>query len=276
MRDEPNEPTETTPASSSSIEHLMREVPPDGARDLDAEALAAAEAALQQGQAAAAQAAAALAEASPRPWLTPARRRTVLRAVLGLNLLLMVGMLLLPSPTAPAAAPAPADGATGQPAQLPAPELRDPRDLAVSVPDRELYDRAVLASLEGRHEDAVALLEHYLRRHPDMPPPLRATVYGQLAHYSVLLNRRDDALRYGTMAGQLRQRTALPDELIASARRAEAEGRGADARRDWARLLLQQGMLRPDQRLLLAEAYLRLGDSYRIDADHGAGQERGR
>ncbi len=257
-----------------AIEQLMGggAAPPRRRRDLTADAAAAAEQALRRGRHAVEEAEQAQRPAPPTERLSPRLRHQLLRAMLGLNLLLMVLMLLVPDPVVTPAQPAAPQRPTPPLAQpVPQPELRDARDLAISVPDRELYDRAVVASLEGRHEEAVALLEHYLRRHPEMPPALRATVYNQLAHYSVLLNRREDAHRYGTMAAQLRQRTALPDELIESARRAAADGRGSDMRRDYARLLLQQQMLRPDQRAAIAEAYLRLGDSYRIEAEQGAG-----
>ena len=40
-------------------------------------------------------------------------------------------------------------------------------------------------------------------------------------------------------------------------------------RRYYARFLLQQSQIRIDMRDVIAEAYLRIGDSYRLDAEAG-------
>ena len=50
------------------------------------------------------------------------------------------------------------------------------------------------------------------------------------------------------------------------ARRAEAEGNGEEMRRLYARFLLQQKQIPPALQQVVVEAYLKLGDSYRLEA----------
>jgi tetratricopeptide (TPR) repeat protein len=229
-------------------------------RDLEGEALAAARAALDAVRPPAAADEPALARrAGPREWL--------LRGLLALNLVLMVAMLFVPG----AARPVETGGERVAPAEAPAPghaPFVTPRQDRVSpIPDRELYNAALVQAENGEFEAAVATLERYLAQNPKLPAAVRQLVYLAMSYYLGRAGRMEDADRFEHMARALHARTSLPEDLLASAQRAEQEGRAADMRAAYARFLLLQRTIRPDLRRHVAEAYLKLGDSYRQEAE---------
>ncbi|MCA8956993.1 MAG: hypothetical protein KDC87_13025 [Planctomycetes bacterium] len=249
----------------------------EGASDgrLAARAAAAARAARQatdepdaQGQAAASPA-----RRSP-PMLT---RDRVLVALLGANLLLMAVMVLLPNkkqadptPTVPAAqhpdTPHAAAAHTTEPFVAP---LREPDQM---LPNHEMYDAAQLQVAKGDYPRAIELLLAYRKAHPALQPFQQEMVLNSLAYCYQKVGKRDDARRMLGEINNLRELTSLPDDLWKLAEQAEKDQRGSDMRRYYARFLLQQDQLgkRWSDQSKIAEAYMRIGDSYRIDAERAA------
>ncbi len=80
----------------------------------------------------------------------------------------------------------------------------------------------------------------------------------------------EEAARYRSKTRTLVNRGYLPEDLRDAARTAWEDGRSEDARRYFARFLLQQKQLPAELRESVAEAFLRIGDSYRMAADLGA------
>ncbi|MEZ5966906.1 MAG: hypothetical protein R3F56_23905 [Planctomycetota bacterium] len=260
-------PAASAQAPSDPIESMMAagEKPTQrGARDLAEEARAAARAALQPDPEAA--------PAPPRPQTEPGaiRREWLLRGLLVLNLALIGGVVALPigkAPVEPAASPASGHGAapaTGHAAEAPR------RSLGFAVGEQGLYLRALEMAGQGKFDDAIATLEGHLRANPYMGEVEQRLVYHALAMFAVRAGRNEEASRYEAAMDRLRIGAQLPQDLLDLARQAEAEGRGADMRRYYARFLLQQRQVPPSLRDKIAEAYLKLGDGYRIEAEHGA------
>ena len=78
-------------------------------------------------------------------------------------------------------------------------------------------------------------------------------------------------MKYLRQANQILRRSYLPDDLLRSARRAEEAGDAAQMRAAYARFLLQQSMVPASERQAIHEAYLKLGDSYRMQAERFGG-----
>lgn len=254
------------PADSSRLADLMAtasDAPASKARDLEGEALRAAEHALAEGHRALAAARAHLGVEPGAP--TPDVRRTrvrerVLRALLVINVMVMLAVVSLPvpeaaKPTPPVAAPAPANtpATTAPPAT---PDWRDPWNRAMAAADRRDF------------AGAITILEQYLS--PRMAPSEQLSVLMALAHYSARLGRIDAAQEYQRRADAIEGSHSLPEDLVAEAQAAAASGDQESLRRIWARFLLQQRQVPSWLHKHVAEAYLQLGDSYRIEANTAA------
>jgi hypothetical protein len=137
------------------------------------------------------------------------------------------------------------------------------------LPDKDLYDAGQRAVLNGDWIGAIGLFEGYLRAHPELRAFQLQMVYQSLAYCSERIGRRADTVTYRAKIQELVRATSLPEDLWKSAQLAEADGRGLDMRRFYARFLLQQDQLGPQwaDQGRIAEAYLKIGDSYRIDAE---------
>lgn len=209
------------------------------------------------------------------------RRELALRVLLAGNLLLMVAMLFVPKSAAPAPAPqggtpsvaqAPENGAAG--AETTDPFVPVPRERRGTVPTDQLYLDSLQHYAAGRFDAAVTSAEEYLRRNPKMHDVERRLVYQQLGFYLVSAGRLDEARQYAEKSAQLATRAYLPEDLVASARRAEGRGDGPAMRRDYARFLLLQKQVPPSLQHKVAEAYLKLGDAYRKEADQDPARTR--
>lgn len=266
--------------------------------ELEARAMLAAERALAAGQQALEAAEAAGAFAMPRSRI----REWVLRGLLAFNLLLMAAVLLLPdaarqadpagapagdmaghrSPVSPAGGdlPALAGGQRrggGHRQAVEGPVRRPARSVPVPLPETDdRYARAMLRAASGDLTGAVEDLERYLAAEPHMPPAMKRNVLGTLAHYSFRLGLEQEAREFERRASALTQSHYLPEDLVRMARRAEEEGDGDRMRRLYARFVLQQKQVPPSLHHFLAEAYLKLGDSYRIEAERGAQRSEAR
>ncbi|MHC4079362.1 MAG: tetratricopeptide repeat protein, partial [Planctomycetota bacterium] len=140
-------------------------------------------------------------------------------------------------------------------------KLNDP------FPVEDLYEEATLAARRGDYPTATRLLKQLLKESPNMSGVQLRLVYSQLAYSLLRDGKRKEAEEYTDRIDGMRLQTTLPEDLVRAARRAERDGRGSDMRRYFARFLLQQNQIRPDMRDVIAEAYLKIGDSYRLDAE---------
>jgi hypothetical protein len=194
---------------------------------------------------------------------SPARAHWALRALLIVNLALMGIVLAWPTGKAPAEH-SPQGAAPTDPFLLP------PRTLG-GLPSGKHWDAAVQAAGRGELAQAVQLLEQYLQVAPAITDVERRLVYNQIAYYLAKDGHTAQALEYERRSSQLMSRSHLPEDLLQSAHRAAAEGKVAEMRAAYARFLLQQKQIPPSLRKHVAEAYLRLGDSYRMEADADKG-----
>lgn len=231
--------------------------------DLEAEALRAAEKALAEGQKALAAARAHMAaEGSPPP--PPDRRRELLlRGLLVFNVLAMIGVALLPVPTTgerPHADPAPHTASE----HANAPRFSEP------------WNRALAAAEARDFAQAVTILDEYLAARPRMAASEQISVLMALAHYSARRNDFKMAQEYQRRADAIDKSHSLPEDLVATAKAAAESGDQEQLRRVWARFLLQQRQVPSWLYKHVAEAYLQLGDSYRMQANAAAEAERRR
>ena len=201
-------------------------------------------------------AAAAAAAAASRP----SRTDRIVQVLLVLNLLLIGVVIALPS-----------SSKTGGGEAAPTPRaaegdalVQPPRQLG-NLPSHELWQRSLAAAGKGDYAQAVDLLERYLSG-PGVTDLERQLVYNQLAYYLVKDGRMDAAREYTLKAQQLLTRAYLPEDLLDGARKAEANGAHAEMRSAYARFLLQLRQASPELRQREAEAYLKLGDSFRLEA----------
>ncbi|MGE3171666.1 MAG: tol-pal system YbgF family protein [Planctomycetota bacterium] len=253
----------TAAAGGDVLSKLMRE----GANaDLDQRALAAAEAALAEGQRAIDQARAQLRESAtetaPR---ARSGREVLLRVLLGVNLLAMVVVVMLPPAKATPEHTTPAVIDTAPPAHEPAvrtPRLDDPVIRAFAAADAHDY------------QQAIRLLDEHLAATPRLDPARKANVLLALEHYSAQLGDFARAQEYQRKAEALRNSHSLPDDLVQMALEAEKNGDVESMRRHYARLLLQQRQIPSALYRHVAEAYLKLGDSYRQEAEQAEQQAR--
>jgi tetratricopeptide (TPR) repeat protein len=239
---------------------------PGAAADLEARALRAAEQALAEGQQALATAQAQLRGAAPVPAPSRGRgRELALRLLLAANVVAMVVVAVLPSGGAAKPAPAP-------PATPPAHESpRTPAERAPTGPRlADPMNRALVLSEARDFAGAIAVLEQYLADTPRMAPGPKLNVLMALAYYSSQLGDFAAAQEYRRRADAIQQSHSLPEDLVAMAKAAIDNGDQTALRSIWARFLLQQRQVPSWLYKHVAEAYLQLGDSYRVQANEAA------
>lgn len=218
------------------------------------------------------------------------RKLWLLRILLASNLAMMLVMLLLPHPMETRSEyvpPGPSSSAeegvprvvrsSGNPGPAtarnqPEPFVQAPRPQSLGMPNDPQYERALLQALEGDFAGASASLRAFLAAHPGLDPALERLVHAHLAYYLRKSGEVSGAIEHETKARQMSGRAFLPEELLRTAREAELRGDGDGMRRAYAQFLLQEEQLPPALRALLQEAYLKLGDAYRVEAERA---ERG-
>jgi len=227
--------------------------------DLDAEALRAAEHALAEGQKALAAARAHIGTTEP---VAPKsrRRETWLRALLALNIVAMIVVASLPAP-APKPVTADPHGHTTT-SSPPRAQFNDP------------WNRALAAAENRDFGKAIEILDAYLASSPRMAASQQLSVLMALAHYSSRRNDFKAAQEYQRRADAIDKSHSLPEDLIATAKAAAESGDQEQLRRIQARFLLQQRQVPSWLYKHVAEAYLQLGDSYRLQANAAAEAER--
>lgn len=262
----------TASASTTPLTDLMA----DGARaageargkapgkagpDLEAEALRAAEAALNEGQKTLQTARTELRAEVDRSGRRS--RELLLRGLLAVNVLAMLAVALLPSPSSqvPAVVPPPAVPEV-QPQQAAVPQFNDP------------WNRALAAAESREFGEAITILEQYLADSPRMAPSQKLSVLSTLAYYASRTGNVTASAEYQRRAEAVEQSHSLPEDLVAMAKEAAASGDQESLRRVWARFLLQQRQVPSWLYKHVAEAYLQLGDSYRQQANTAAEQAR--
>ena len=205
----------------------------------------------------------------PEPAAASPRHRWVLRGLLLVNLAMMGVVLALPNGRAPAPAPE-----REPPPAKADPLLSPPRQLG-GLPTSKYWSEALESAGKGDLPQAILLLERYLELSPEITDVERRLVYNQIAFYLAKDGRTDEALEYERRSSQLMSRSHLPDDLLQNAHRAEQEGKLQEMRSAYARFLLQQKQIPPSLRKHIAEAYLKLGDSYRLEAEAGERKSAG-
>lgn len=264
----PSTPDAATEASSK-LSGLMADgragTSPQTRPNLDAAALLAAQQAIAEGERALAVARAQLANEPPEVVSGSKRRELVLRLLLAANVLAMIVVAMLPgSGKKPDAT---TNSTSAQPQQPSDPVPVGPR-LATK------YNQALLASDSGEYAKAIALLTDYLAESPRMAPSRKVNVYRQMAHYAAQMNLFTQAQDYERRADALTRSHSLPEDLVAMAHAALANNDHEGLRQVWARFLLQQRQIPSSLYQHVAEAYLQLGDSYRVQANDAAEKTR--
>lgn len=259
-----------TPEQGEALTGLMASAATEEAKkgpDLEGDALRAAEKALAEGQRALAAARAHLGAeppASPRPSRT---RELVLRGALIFNVLAMIAVTMLPAPGTGTTTTVVDHGTDTPPPAATGPEVA-PRDPKFQEP----WNRALAAAERRDFETAITILEQYLS--PRMSPSQQLNVLMALAHYSSRLGQFQQAQEYQRRADAIDKSHSLPEDLVAMAKAAAASGDQESLRRIWARFLLQQRQVPSWLYKHVAEAYLQLGDSYRLQANEAAERVR--
>ncbi|HEX6812173.1 MAG TPA: hypothetical protein VF384_11160 [Planctomycetota bacterium] len=232
-------------------------------RDLAGEAIAAAEQALVEGERALVDAQTDL-RADEVGLRRSRRREWALRVLLAVNVIAMIVVAALPSPSARSAVPGstrtPAAGATGS--------------ASSHANFTEPYNRALAAAERRDFAQAIAILDQYLTDSPRMLPSQQLSVLMALAHYAARNDDFKQALDYQRRADAIDQGHSLPDDLVSMAQAAAESGDQETLRRVWARFLLQQRQIPSWLYKHVAEAYLQLGDSYRQQANAAEEQAR--
>jgi hypothetical protein len=103
-----------------------------------------------------------------------------------------------------------------------------------------------------------------------MAPSERLNVLGTLSTYAARAGQYDKSRDFRQKADAIEQSHSLPSDLVADAQAALARKDQEALRRIWARFLLQQRQVPGWLQKHVAEAYLQLGDSYRLQADVAA------
>ena len=238
--------------------------------DLDGEALQAAERALADGQKALAKAQEEIAQATAAPRGNRVRE-LVLRLLLVGNVVAMIIVAMLP-PGSGSQSSAPAESEhvteTGHgTGTTPVPhgttsQISDPWNLALVAAERSEW------------ASAIEILEKYLADSPRMAPSQRLSVLMALSYYSSRIGNFTASQEYQRKAEAIEQSHSLPEDLVAMAKAAAENGDQESLRRIWARFLLQQRQVPTWLYKHVAQAYLQLGDSYRLEANQAAEQER--
>jgi hypothetical protein len=242
-----------------------------GERDLEGEALRAAELALAEGERALAAARAQLQQNSPTQGRRPRRGRQIaLRVLLAVNVLAMVVIASLPAPATKAKPDEPPVEAPPQPVVPIQPPVAATRY-------NEPWNRAMQAAEDRDFARAVTILEGYLADNPRMVASQKLSVLMALSHYSARIGTSESiraSQDYQRRADAIEQSHSLPEDLVAMAQAAAENGDQEALRRVWARFLLQQRQIPSWLYKHVAQAYLELGDSYRREADAAAEQAR--
>jgi len=250
---------------AADAEAAEPQAPPYG--QIEADALRTAEQALADGHRALADARQRLAgehvrEATGRTPRSRRNRELLLRSLLVLNVLAMIGVATIPGPL------------TTQVANPPKPSAA-PADPRTSEPRfNEPWNQALAAAEKGDFALAVTTLDGYLEQSPRMAPSQQLSVLMALAHYSARQNDFEGAQRYQRRADAIERSHSLPEDLVAMAKAAAADGDQAALRRIWARFLLQQRQVPSWLYKHVAEAWLQLGDSYRLEANAASEEAR--
>ncbi|MCA8974167.1 MAG: hypothetical protein KDC98_05565 [Planctomycetes bacterium] len=234
--------------------------------DLDAEAVLAAQAAIAEGERALAAARAQLATERPQPARGSRKRELALRLLLAANVLAMIVVAVLPPQTA-SQSESQQTPSSGEPPPRPEVESAGPR-----LADK--YNQALLASESGDWAGAITLLKEYLEESPRMPASRLVNVYRAMAHYAGAINRFSEAEEYERKAQLVTRSHSLPEDLIAMAKAAKDSNDQEGLRQVWARFLLQQRQIPSSLYQHVAEAYLQLGDSYRVQANEAGEKAR--
>ena len=259
---------------------------PKPAPNLETDALRAAEQALAEGARALAEAEVALQEPKSQPKQQPSTaapstakaplsrtRERVLRAMIAVNIVAMIVLVLLPSPNSGVTQPhgsvepvahGPATPAPQHDPVVKAPSLRDPVLRAFSLAEARDY------------KGAIALLEQHLADNPRLDAGKKANVLLALEHYASQIGDFAAAQEYQRRTDALRSSHSLPEDLVQMAIEAERNGDIESMRRHYSRLLLQQRQIPSSLYRHVAEAYLKLGDSYRLEAEKGESAARER
>lgn len=218
------------------------------------------------------------------------RKLWLLRILLASNLAMMLVMLLLPHPMETRTEYVPAGPASsvddgvprvvrsssppGHPPSAPQsprtasePFTTPARPTTLGMPNDPQYERALLQALDGDFAGASTTLREFLAAHPSLDPSLERLVHAHLAYYLRKAGEITGAIEHEAKARQMAGRAFLPEELLRTAREAELRGDGDGMRRAYAQFLLQEDQLPPALKALLQEAYLKLGDAYRVDAE---------
>lgn len=252
-----------TPPAASSTSSPARTAP-----DLEHEAMRAAEAAIAEGERALATARAHL-QPAPATVAQPTdggRRELALRVLLAVNVLAMVIVAMLPA-------------GRGDEVATTAPQTTTASHEAAEAERKrfnEPFNNALAAADRGRFPEAITILERYLQDNPRMAPSQRLNVLNMLSHYAANANDFKKSQAYAQQAASIGQSHSLPADLVEMAKAALAKGDQETLRRVWARFLLQQRQIPSWLYKHVAEAYLQLGDSYRLEADAAADRARQR
>ena len=229
--------------------------------------------------------------ASVAPVRVDPRRVWLLRGMLVLNLGLMGLMLAIPSPEQPAKvagsaehanpeahshAP-PADPEAPPPYQLPTPErfVSQRRPSGSVMQGNGNYGAGMDAMKNRNWAVAVDEFEAVLKFQGGLTSNDRLLLYTMLARCADQVGRYEDSARYEAMAARERVPGSQPEDFLELAREAERNGDGRLMRQSYARFLLMRDQLSPLMESLVTEAYLRLGDSYRVEAEAGMERARG-
>ena len=129
---------------------------------------------------------------------------------------------------------------------------------------------------EEKYDAASEALLEYERRNPHMMQGKRIDLYTALSGCLFKAGRMEEAEEYRAKMRNLVSRGYLPDDVLSAARAAWDDDRADEARRYYARFLLLQQQLSPRLRESVAEAYLRIGDSYRKSAETGPARGKDR
>lgn len=278
-----SEPTNATqhaplpkPQTEPSLARLMSEaVKSAPLPDLDQAAQAAAEQAIAETELVLDEAEAELeVVAQPTPARPSRARELTLRILLAVNLLAMIGVALMPTLTNTTTAPSgenatatethatPVQDAVETPAPVRVPTLEDPVIRAFAAADAHDY------------RTAITLLEQHLVDTPRLEPARKANILLALQHYASQIGDFGKSQEFQRKVEALRNSHSMPEDLIAMAAEAEKAGDVEAMRQHYARLLLQQRQIPSSLYRHVAEAYLKLGDSYRTEAERAARASR--
>ncbi len=266
----PAAPPSPAPSEGAVLSDLMASAAKEQARkgpDLERDALRAAEQALAEGQRALAAARAHFGTEEPKAPSPNRTRERLLRGALIFNVLAMIVVMMLPAPGTKAEPVVDAHGEAGQHAAPPEREPGSPEQRF-----HEPWNRALAAAEQRDYASAITILEQYLT--PRMAPSQQLNVLMALAHYSARLGKFQEAQEYQRRADAIDKSHSLPEDLVAMAKAAAESGDQESLRRIWARFLLQRRQVPSWLYKHVAEAYLQLGDSYRLQANEAAEKAR--